>query len=263
MDDSRIDLPTNQREAIDRLADQFERDFRAGKSPRIEEYLDQSPSLRILLLEELVAVEVELRQGAGERVSILEYDERFPGNSERLASLISPSFASATDFGVNEVDTTFVASDEKLPAHTANREPGKLVGSKLGPYFLEEHIGSGGMGDVYRATHTLLGRQRAVKVIRGDIARSPAAVERFIREAQAASDLRHPNIVTLQEVSQEDGTLYIVMELLEGEDLASMVAWSCSTPRVFRPTTHGSIGCANSPGRLARPWMSSPGTAWR
>jgi serine/threonine protein kinase len=91
-------------------------------------------------------------------------------------------------------------------------------------YRIDAELGSGGMGVVYRATHTLIGKQTAIKVLRSQHARDEEAVKRFLREARIASAIEHPHVVDLSDFGQlEDGRLYYVMELLEGRSLASEI----------------------------------------
>ncbi|HZE88868.1 MAG TPA: protein kinase [Verrucomicrobiae bacterium] len=97
-------------------------------------------------------------------------------------------------------------------------------GTRLGPYEVLAPIGAGGMGEVYRARDTRLGRDVAVKALPEHLASSPEARERFEREAKAISSLNHPNICTLHDVGTEGATGYLVMELLEGETLMSRLA---------------------------------------
>lgn len=92
-------------------------------------------------------------------------------------------------------------------------------GTKLGPYEIVSPLGAGGMGEVYRARDSRLGRDVAVKVLPAAMAENELARERFEREARAVSKLNHPNICTLHDVGVEGGTNYLVMELLEGETL--------------------------------------------
>jgi serine/threonine-protein kinase len=101
---------------------------------------------------------------------------------------------------------------------------------ELGSYRLEEALGKGGMGEVFRATHQMLARPAAVKLIRPELlgSSSPAAarviVERFRREAQAAASLRSPNTISLYDFGvANDGTFFLVMELLDGLDLETLV----------------------------------------
>ncbi|MCP4603858.1 MAG: serine/threonine protein kinase [Proteobacteria bacterium] len=91
-------------------------------------------------------------------------------------------------------------------------------------YRLVRLLGEGGMGAVYEAEHTLLNRTVAVKVMHPNIATNPEAVDRFFREAQSASAIGHPNIIEIHDVGKDvDGTVFMVMELLKGENLDSLV----------------------------------------
>ncbi len=100
---------------------------------------------------------------------------------------------------------------------------GEQRGLKLGNIVLEELIGSGGMGTVYRARHRRMNRQVAVKVLHQTTARNDHMLQRFQREAYAAARLTHPNIVTAYDADDQNGQLFLVMEYVEGEDLASIV----------------------------------------
>ncbi len=97
-------------------------------------------------------------------------------------------------------------------------------GARLGPFEVLEPLGAGGMGEVYRARDSRLGRIVAVKVLRPDVAADPDRIERFQREARAASALNHPNIVTIHDVGGEEGTSYIAMEWVDGLPLRDLVA---------------------------------------
>ncbi len=94
-------------------------------------------------------------------------------------------------------------------------------GTRLGPYEVLAPLGAGGMGEVYRAHDTRLGRDVAIKVLPQHLSASPEARARFEREAKSVSRLNHPHICTLFDVGQHDGLDYLVMELIEGETLAS------------------------------------------
>jgi serine/threonine protein kinase/Tol biopolymer transport system component len=94
------------------------------------------------------------------------------------------------------------------------------AGVRLGPYEITGWIAAGGMGDVYRARDTRLGRNVAVKVLPDHALNTPARRARFEREARAISHLTHPSICTLYDVGEHDGVPFVVMELLEGETLS-------------------------------------------
>jgi serine/threonine protein kinase len=92
-------------------------------------------------------------------------------------------------------------------------------GTRLGPYEIIAPLGAGGMGEVYRAKDTRLGREVAVKVLPPAYAQDPDRLRRFEQEARAAGSLNHPNILTIHDVGTHEGSLYVVSELLEGETL--------------------------------------------
>jgi eukaryotic-like serine/threonine-protein kinase len=97
-------------------------------------------------------------------------------------------------------------------------------GVTLGPYEIQSPLGAGGMGEVYQALDTRLGRVVAIKVLPGDVAADPASRERFDREAKVISSLNHRHICALYDVGHQDGIDFLVMEYLDGETLADRVA---------------------------------------
>ena len=96
--------------------------------------------------------------------------------------------------------------------------------TRLGPYLIQAPLGVGGMGEVYRARDTRLDRIVAIKTLPADVSDNPERRTRFEREARAVAALTHPHICTLHDIGQYDGIDYLVMELLDGETLASRVA---------------------------------------
>src|SRR5256885_14187266 len=98
------------------------------------------------------------------------------------------------------------------------------VGARLGPFEVVAPIGAGGMGEVYRARDTRLGRDVAVKVLPTHLSESIQARARFEREARVVSGLNHPHICVLHDLGREGGIDYLVMELVDGESLAERIA---------------------------------------
>ena len=110
-----------------------------------------------------------------------------------------------------------------LPTDRAGpRAVGK--GTRLGPYEILAPLGSGGMGEVYRARDERLGREVAIKVLSAELSQDASRVKRFEKEARSASALNHPNIVTVYDFGSSDGLSYIAMEKVDGETLRKLVS---------------------------------------
>ena len=98
------------------------------------------------------------------------------------------------------------------------------AGSRLGGYEITGPLGAGGMGEVYRARDTRLGREVAIKVLPSALADDPERLERFEREAKALAALNHPHVATLYGMERHDGVPFLAMELVDGPTLEDRIA---------------------------------------
>jgi len=104
-------------------------------------------------------------------------------------------------------------------------------GTRFGPYEIQSLLGAGGMGEVYRARDTRLGREVALKILPETFSHDPDRLRRFEQEARAIAALNHPNILAIHDIGQQDGTRFIVSELLEGTSLRAELGHGAISPR--------------------------------
>jgi predicted Ser/Thr protein kinase len=126
--------------------------------------------------------------------------------------------------------------NDGAPTMDEQQEPAvdPLIGRVIdGRYRVEKILGEGGMGVVYAITHAVLGKRMALKVLRGDMARDSDVVQRFVQEAQSATQIGHQNIIDISDFGRlPDGSVYFVMEFLDGSSLTKLIARGGSIPTV-------------------------------
>jgi len=157
--------------------------------------LDRPPQDRASFLEEACAGDDELKDEATSLVSA--YDE-------------------AGDF----IEQPAIAQDARV---LVGNDPESNIGRDLGPYRIIERLGAGGMGEVYLAQDSRLGRLVALKILPAYFASDDTRLRRFQREAQAASALNHPNILTIHEVSEGEGIYYFATEFIDGQTIRQLI----------------------------------------
>src|SRR5438128_8206628 len=111
-------------------------------------------------------------------------------------------------------------------------------GTKLGRYEIRSKIGAGGMGEVYLAQDTKLDRKVALKILPAEFASKRDRMERFIREAKSAAALNHPNIATIHEIGEYDGTNFIAMEFVDGQTLRQAIRNQTDLRKLLRYLQH-------------------------
>ena len=148
--------------------------------------------------------------------------------------------------------------DEITNVALANAEGSRseLIGQSVGSYVITSLLGEGGMGKVYLARHSLIGRKAAVKILNPEISSDEESVSRFFTEARLVNDIRHPNIVEITDFGQFSNYYCIVMELLEGETLAARLKRTrtldeATAVRIFRQVS-SALGAAHEQGMVHR-----------
>src|SRR5579863_10555815 len=144
----------------------------------------------------------------------IQIGRRFSAPSPKLCQSLHPVERRGAEIGC--IRTT-------IWGPCAAQRMNELAGQSLGGYLLEEEIGRGSMGMVYRGKQIALGREVAIKVLPRALARNASYVARFIREAQIIAGLNHPNIVQIYDAGQQGGFLYFVMEFVQGPTIGSLL----------------------------------------
>src|SRR5881409_265049 len=125
-------------------------------------------------------------------------------------------------------------------------EPSLPANATISHYRILSRIGAGGMGEVYLAQDTKLGRNVALKILPAAVAANPERMRRFIQEAKAAAALNHPNIAHIYEVGDADGVSFIAMEFIDGQTMTDVLRDLVDLPKVLRYLQHVAEGLAKA-----------------
>jgi hypothetical protein len=218
-DSSTILLPVMR--AIDRVCLEFERQWQEGRRPQLADYLAEFlDDERAALLYELLLLELDYRRGRGEATTRAEYLQAFPA----LQSIVDEAFAKHE----SSVDNPRWQTTSESPSSALELQP---VPERLGRYRIDDQLGSGGFGAVYRGFDDALQRGVAIKVPHRRVTNAAEngngsgwqeIEEMFLTEARLAAALKHPHIVPVFDVGRtEDGIGYVVSQHIVGTDLRS------------------------------------------
>lgn len=219
--------PTPEQAAeFERACRRYEADCRAGLHPRLDDYLGSTREpIRSELRRRLEAVDVRLRTATA--VTVQVFIERL-ADSGLMTAAECQAFVAALPAEKKPRTGEDLAQElfrqKRLTKFQAQAVyQGKTRGLLIGNYIILEALGHGGMGDVYKAQHRQMKRVVALKVLPRDATKSAEAVRRFKREVEAAARLSHPNIVAAYDADQFQGTHYLAMEYVDGQNLAMLV----------------------------------------
>jgi len=210
------DLSTAER--VDGVCDQFEQEFRAGRAPRIEDFLTSaSESLSPILFQALLELEIELRQRSGEACDRTNYESRFPTYLSQIRHVFE-GIGQAPSVNVASVETSQLSP---VPSGISLRNA--PMPTQLGRFEILSVLGEGEFGTVFRARDPQLDRDVAIKVPKFAGQQSHEDRERFLREARAAAGLHHANICPVHEIGSVDGRDYIVLAYIDGKPLSRLL----------------------------------------
>ena len=209
---------------VDRLCLQFEDAWKAGQRPRLEQFLgDTAEPERSQFLKELLLVEVFYRRRTGEQPIPDEYHARFPDHARVVAEALRSAGPATQPLGGTDVlpEPPGVSGELRRSAGSHGQFlPGHVL---AGRYRIVGLVGRGGMGEVYRADDLKLGQPVALKFISQDLAGDPRQMEFLRNEVRLARQVAHPNVCRVYDIGEVEGSHFLSMEYVDGEDLARLL----------------------------------------
>jgi serine/threonine protein kinase len=223
-----LPLPFDLLRTIDTACDAFDEAWRSGQRPEIDHFLPRvEEQARPLLLAELIRIDLERRCRRGEQLGTGEYVQRYPACRGEIDSWLDEAMAATRSFPAITPapgDSPTANADPWRTVPNQGAKPGPAFGQVLGEYDLLERIGAGGMGEVWKARHRKLNKLVALKqLLPGARLPDPETRARFLQEILAVGRLDHPNLIEAHDAGEQDGMVYLVMKLVEGQDLARLV----------------------------------------
>ncbi len=218
-----LPLTVEQQAVLEAIVHKFEQVWFRGQRPVIEKFVppDVAIGLRRAILVELVHIDREMSRKAGENaLSAENYISRFPELSSDTSLLQGALTIAVPQSQIDSQPGQGAARIGSRTTHLSMVMPGTVLG---GTYEISEVISVGGMGIVFKAEHSRMQRTVAIKMLRPSLMDDPGMVTRFQREAVAVAKLTHPNIVTAYDALEIDGNYYLVMEYVQGVDLARYI----------------------------------------
>jgi len=214
--------------AIDKICRQFEAELEAGRKPQIEDFLGETPEpQRGQLRHELETIQREHGQKSERHVTLAQFVQNLVASrlmtEDQVQTALDEQPPNQRPQSGDELAKLLHRQGRLTRFQAQAVYQGKTRGLVLGNYVLLDKLGRGGMGQVFRARHRRMGRVVALKMLPPKEMRSQDAVKRFRREVKAAARLSHANIVATHDANEADGIQFLVMECVEGQDLASLV----------------------------------------
>jgi serine/threonine protein kinase/formylglycine-generating enzyme required for sulfatase activity len=221
-------LPVSQLLEIDKVCRQFEADWKAGGRPVAADYLGTMPEPhRSELKRALDAIEAEFRSKLKDQFSVDEFVRRVTLSGlmsvEEVSTFVSALPADKQPKTGEELVRRMHGQGRLTKFQAQAIYQGKTHGLVVGNYVVLDKLGQGGMGQVYKARHRKMERVVALKVLPPSATKMRDAVKRFEREVKAAARLSHPNIVAAYDADEYNGADFLVMEYVDGQDLAALV----------------------------------------
>jgi serine/threonine protein kinase len=220
-------LSPDEMERVDRACDEFEAAWKSGQRPELRSFVqDPSTPLGKFMLGELLKVELAYRVQRGEQPVAEEYQACFPEH----ANLIAAAFGLGATESVAELNRRELSTPTAPPLAVSTQSPGTAARASeerwpsIPGYEIVGELGRGAMGIVYKAWQQRAKRHVALKVIRDGFLAGPEHRRRFRKEAEAAAQFQHPNLIRIYEVDEHQGVMYFSMELGQGPSLDKKLA---------------------------------------